>query len=148
MKEDVIKYGLVLVVLYLLINKVGSLFKGEQKSGATKSNLINPYAPTNPLYLKSEYAKKKASKSKNWSIPLFTQKEAVRRAKLVYSAKGIVKDVDDKALSALNCEYKSQVAQIAEKFENIYNRSMMDYLNSFLDTENMNILNQRIEKLK
>lgn len=148
MKEDVIKYGLVLVVLYLLINKVGSLFKGEQKSGATKSNLINPYAPTNPLYLKSEYAKKKASKSKNWSIPLFTQKEAEKRAKLVYSAKGIVKDVDDKALSALNCEYKSQVAQIAEKFENIYNRSMMDYLNSFLDTENMNILNQRIEKLK
>jgi len=148
MKEDVIKYGLVLVVLYLLINKVGSLFKGEQKSGATKSNLINPYAPTNPLYLKSEYAKKKASKNKNWSIPLFTQKEAERRAKLVYSAKGIVKDVDDKALSALNCEYKSQVAQVAEKFEKIYSRSMMDYLNSFLDTENMNILNQRIEKLK
>lgn len=148
MKEDVIKYGLVLVVLYLLINKVGSLFKGEQKSGATKSNLINPYAPTNPLYLKGEYAKKKASKSKKWTIPLFTQKEAERRAKLVYSAKGIVKDVDDKALSALNCEYKSQVAQIAEKFEKIYSRSMMDYLNSFLDTENMNILTQRIEKLK
>jgi len=148
MKEDIIKYGLVLIVLYLIVNKVGNIFKGEQKTGATKSNLNNPYSPTNPLYLKSEYAKKKASKNKNWSIPLFTQKEAEKRAKQVYSAKGIVKDVDDQALSALNCEYKSQVAQIAEKFEKIYNRSMMDYLNSFLDTENMNILTQRIEKLK
>jgi len=66
----------------------------------------------------------------------------------VYSAKGIVKDVDDSALSALNCEYKTQVAQIADSFEKKYNRSMLDYLNGFLDTENMNILTARVQKMK
>lgn len=146
-KEEVLKYGLLLAVAYLVLSKVTGLVKGEQKSATSKSDLTNPYSPLSPLYLKSEYAKKKAS-GKNYSIPLFKASEAERRAVQVYSAKGIVKDVDDSALSALNCEYKTQVAQIADSFEKKYNRSMLDYLNGFLDTENMNILTARVQKMK
>lgn len=141
-RDKIIIAVVVVVVLFFLI-------KGAvTKRGTVQANIAyeNPYFPLSPNYLKGEYAKKKIHPS--YVINLLTQKELNDRVKQLYTAKGYFKDTDEQAFAGLNVPYKSQVSQIAERFEKTYNRDLSSYLKGFLDESNFNALILRIEKLK
>lgn len=150
MKKEYL-YIIGLVVGFVLIKSLfkNPFAKSEEEKKAdkkTKADLENPYSPLSPLYLKSQTNLFNLGKVKG--VKLLTQKEAQKRANKVYQAKGFIKDTDELAMGALGLEYKTQVSQVASKFEQLYDRSMHDYLAGFMDSKTFNTLVERVSKLK
>ena len=136
-------YLVVLIIIAYLIIFRKPKTQSEKKA---ENELINPNSPlSGQSYITSESNIRKVSGKKFLYIK---QAEADRRAKLVYGAKGFLKDKDSQAMEALKVKNKEQVAQIAIAFAKLYNDSMIDYLKDFMDSKNFETLVERVNALK
>lgn len=136
-------YLVVLIIIAYLI-----IFRKPKTQSERKADkeLINPNSPlSGQSYITSESNIRKVSGKKFLYIK---QAEADRRAKLVYGAKGFLKDKDSQAMEALKVKNKEQIAQIAIAFAKLYNDSMIDYLKDFMDSKNFETLVERVNALK
>ena len=146
MELGVNKNVLILVVLviiaYLIIFRKPKTLS-EKKAEKELSNVNSPLSGQSFID-----AEKNVRKIKGGTFTFMKQAEADRRAKLVYGAKGYIKDKDSQALEALKVKNREQVAQIAIAFSRLYNDSMIDYLKDFMDKDNFNTLVERVNNLR
>lgn len=136
-------YLVVLVIVAYLIIFRKPKTQSEKKA---QKELVNPNSPlSGQSYITSETNIRKVNGGK---FLYMKQAEADRRAKLVYGAKGYIRDKDSQAMEALKVKNKEQVAQIAIAFAKLYNDSMIDYLKDFMDSANFETLVERVNALK
>jgi len=112
-----------------------------------KKTLLDPLLET--LHLKdSKDTKTVDASSKNlwWSAnyfkthggALYTQSVIHKIAETIYDAKGHIYDDEVAAVGAIrNIATKTQISQLAETFNTMYQKDLFDYLNSFLSQAQM-----------
>ena len=129
MKKDYIYYGIfALIVLYIVYNMFTSEGRKAKKSLSDLSKM-NVFTDKYFQYLKSKYSKK-------WKDKYI--RSLINTSRQIYDAKGLFKDNDSKAISAIRgIQSKTELALVNKVMSAIYKEDLPTYI-SFLDDNNIN----------
>jgi len=147
------RYILPIVILFLFLEPIlkawANIFKGdpnpakdaEQAHEAT--SMQNLQVMVNENYFAPSYYKQFAG------APLLTVASANNLCATVYNAAGFFND-DESAVYGVfqSLTYKTQVSFLAERFYSLYGKSLLGYLNEFLNQSELATVANITQKLK
>lgn len=160
MKSDTLKLILIGVAGYLGYKKIiipileATNLKdttdeiNDQKSVNTyggNTSTPNSKNPWSRQYVKDLIATKKS----NQTVLLLTVNTMNNYAKRIYDGKGIFNDDEDQVFSVFRAiSTKSQLSQFAGHFSDFYKKDLWNYLNSFLNTQELSIITNMVKGYK
>lgn len=144
-----------LLVAVALLQRFGLLpSAGSLQADKNVKELENVQADNNAFnrnYIKLMSAALRSTAGGNSKVAVQYLKaaNATALAKKLHKAKGTFNDNEDSVWSAFrNLKYKSQVTQLSDVFYNLYKIDLYTYLESFLNTAELNKLYNIIAEMK
>lgn len=123
--------------IYKVGQKFGLISTAESEAKDKKSEAILNDDAFNPSYYKGKKVMTWTNEASPKSI-----------AKAIYDSKGLFNDDEAKFWGAIKrCTYKTQVSKVSDTFRLLYGKSLIDYIQGFLNKDGIARLSDYVNKL-